>query len=76
MWKCLAIIVVAIMTSPTAFAQDAAAVFAALDADQNGSISSMEAQRKSTVSANFAAADANNDGALSREEFIAAFGQN
>jgi hypothetical protein len=76
MWKCLAVMVAAIVMSQTAFAQDAAVVFAALDTDRNGTLSPMEAQRNSTVSANFAAADANNDGALSREEFIAAFGQN
>jgi Ca2+-binding EF-hand superfamily protein len=75
MWKWLALAAALVMSS-AAFAQDAAAVFAALDTDRNGSISQMEAQRNPTVADNFAAADTNNNGSLSREEFIAAFGQN
>ena len=70
------VVLLGLVTGSSAFAQDAAAVFAALDADRNGSISQMEAQRNPTVAANFAAADANNDGALSVAEFTAAFGQN
>ena len=74
MRKCLALVAVLTMGS-AAYAQDAAAVFAALDADRNGSVSQMEAQRNSTVAANFVAADTDNNGSLSRDEFIAAFGQ-
>ena len=73
MWKRL-VVVPALVASSAVFAQDAAAVFAALDTDRNGSISQMEAQRNQTVAANFAAVDANNDGVLSRDEFNAAFG--
>ena len=75
MWKRLTFLP-ALMVASTVCAQDAAAVFAALDSDRNGSISQMEAQRNSTVASNFAAADTNNNGSLEREEFIAAFGQN
>jgi Ca2+-binding EF-hand superfamily protein len=75
MRKCLALVAVLAMGS-AAYAQDAAAVFAALDADRNGSISQMEAQRNPTVAANFTAADTDNNGSLSRDEFMAAFGQN
>ena len=75
MRKCLALMAV-LATGSVAYAQDPAAVFAALDTDRNGSISQMEAQRNSTVAANFAAADSDNNGSLSREEFMAAFGQN
>jgi hypothetical protein len=75
MWKRLTV-VPALVVASAVCAQDAAAVFAALDTDRNGSISQMEAQRNATVAANFAAADTNNNGSLSREEFIAAFGQN
>jgi len=64
----------ALFVASAALAQDTAAVFAALDADRNGTISQMEAQKNAAVSANFAAADTNNDGALSRAEFDAAFG--
>ena len=73
MWKRL-LMVPALFAASAVFAQDAAAVFAALDTDRNGSISQMEAQRNQTVAANFTAADTNNDGVLSREEFNAAFG--
>jgi Ca2+-binding EF-hand superfamily protein len=75
MWKSL-VVIAALLAASAAFAQDAAAVFAALDADHNGSISPMEAQRNQVVAANFTMADTNNDGMLSREEFIAAFGAN
>ena len=74
MRKCLALVAGLTMGS-AAYAQDAAAVFAALDTDRNGNISQMEAQRNSTVAANFVAADTDNNGSLSRDEFIAAFGQ-
>jgi hypothetical protein len=74
MWKWLAFVLA--FANGAASAQDAAAVFAALDTDRNGSISQMEAQRNQIVAANFTAADTNNDGALSQGEFVAAFGSN
>lgn len=57
-------------------AQDAALVFGALDTDGDGSVSQDEASINEFVSQGFADADANGDGALSREEFLAAFGGN
>jgi len=62
------------LLSGAALAQDTAAVFLALDSDQNGSISQTEAQRNTSVVANFTTADSNGDGALSRDEFDLAFG--
>jgi Ca2+-binding EF-hand superfamily protein len=62
------------LLSGTALAQDTEAVFVALDTDQDGSISEMEAQRNEIVSEHFALADTNDDDSLSREEFNAAFG--
>ena len=73
MWKCL-MFVPALLVASAAMAQDTATVFAALDADRNGSVSQAEAQKNAAVSANFAAADTNSDGSLSRAEFDAAFG--
>ena len=68
------IIASAVAMSTAAFAQDTAAVFAALDTDKNGSINEMEAERNALVTENFPIADSNGDGALSSEEFDAAFG--
>lgn len=73
MWKRM-MFIPALLISASAMAQDTAAVFAALDADKNGSISQMEAQKNQIVSADFTAADTNADGSLSRAEFDAAFG--
>ena len=58
-----------------ALAQDAAAVFAALDTNHDGKVSQQEAQKNPMVAQNFAAADKNHDGYLSKEEFTAAFGK-
>ncbi len=73
MWKRM-MFIPALLISASAMAQDTAAVFAALDADKNGTISQMEAQKNQIVSADFTAADTNADGSLSRAEFDAAFG--
>lgn len=73
MWKNLVLMLSLLMAS-SAYAQDAELVFAALDSDDNGSVSAEEATANELVSANFAAADTNNDGTLSLAEFTAAFG--
>jgi hypothetical protein len=62
------------MVAAPALAQDAAIVFAALDADRNGQVTQAEAQKNVLVTQNFAQADTNLDGMLSRAEFEAAFG--
>lgn len=64
----------AVLATP-AFAQDAALVFTALDADKDGRVSLAEAKKNPVVTQNFAAADKNRDNALSREEFMEAFGK-
>jgi Ca2+-binding EF-hand superfamily protein len=66
---------IALLFATPAMAQDAALVFTALDTNKDGKISPAEAQRNAMVSDNFASADSNHDGALSREEFVAAFGK-
>jgi Ca2+-binding EF-hand superfamily protein len=58
-----------------AMAQDAALVFAALDANKDGKISKAEAQKNPAVAQMFDQADKNKDGFLSKEEFEAAFGK-
>jgi hypothetical protein len=73
--KYLALSVALIVATPV-LAQDTGAVFAALDADHNGQISQLEAQKNVLVTQNFAQADTNHDGMLSRAEFDAAFGTN
>jgi Ca2+-binding EF-hand superfamily protein len=73
MWRYL-IIASGVAMATAALAQDTAAVFAALDSDDNGSISEMEAERNAFVMEAFSSADSDTDGALSQEEFDAAFG--
>ena len=68
------IIASAAVIATTALAQDTAAVFAALDTDNNGSITETEAQRNDFVTESFSSADSNSDGTLSQEEFDATFG--
>jgi hypothetical protein len=75
MTKFVSLSVALILLVAPAVAQDAAIVFAALDADRNGQISQTEAQKNVAVTQNFAQADTNLDGALSRAEFEAAFGR-
>lgn len=58
-----------------ALAQDAALVFAALDANRDNRISQDEAQKNPAVNRLFAEADKNHDRFLSKEEFLAAFGK-
>ncbi len=74
MRKCLLACIVLFLASPV-LAQDAAAVFAALDANHDGKISRQEAQRNPLVSREFDNADKNHDGFLSKDEFDAAFGK-
>ena len=69
----IAIALATVMTT-AALAQDASAVFAALDADQNGSVSLAEAERNTIVTERFAEADSDGNGDLSPEEFETAFG--
>ena len=69
------LVVLAFMAATPASAQDAAAVFAALDANKDGKVSQAEAQRNTIVSQDFTDADKNHDGFLSRDEFAAAFGK-
>ncbi len=80
MWKILVVSLIAMlpfaMMSVDAYAQDAALVFNALDADGDGNVSQDEASLNEFVSQGFAAADTNGDGSLTRAEFIAAFGAN
>ena len=56
-------------------AQDAALVFAALDANKDGKVTQAEAQKNAAVMQMFAQADKNKDGSLSKDEFQAAFGR-
>ena len=65
----------ALFLATPAMAQDAAAVFAALDANHDGKISQAEAQKNAAVLQMFAQADKDHDGFLSKEEFQAAFGK-
>lgn len=69
------LIVLAFMAATPALAQDAAAVFTALDANKDGKVSQAEAQRNMMVSQDFTDADKNHDGFLSKDEFLAAFGK-
>ena len=73
--KTIAIAGLVLFLASPALAQDAAAVFAALDANHDGKVSQQEAAKNPMVAANFAAADKNHDGFLSKDEFIAAFGK-
>jgi Ca2+-binding EF-hand superfamily protein len=78
------VLAAAALLSTAAFAQtetaapqanDAAqsSAFKALDKDQNGSISTEEAQAAPVVARSFSSADKNHDGTLSREEFDGSF---
>ena len=71
---------VAALACGAAYAQDQAppddstsSIFAQLDTNQDGRISSEEAQASSVVSRSFGKADANGDGAITRDEFMASF---
>jgi hypothetical protein len=75
---------VAALACGTAFAQDQAtqapsaddstsSIFQQLDTNQDGRLSSEEAQASPVVSRSFGKADANGDGAITREEFMASF---
>lgn len=66
---------IALLLAGPALAQDAALVFTALDADKDGKVTQAEAQKNALVTQSFGMADANHDGALSKEEFMAAFGK-
>lgn len=66
---------VALFFASPALAQDAAAVFAALDTNHDGKISRQEAQKNPVVFRTFDQADKNHDGFLSKQEFEAAFGK-
>lgn len=68
-------LIVAASVAAPALAQDAALVFAALDANKDGKITQAEAQKNAAVAQMFAAADKNKDGSLSKDEFQAAFGK-
>ena len=65
----------ALAASAPAWAQDAALVFTALDANKDGKISKAEAQKNPAVAQMFDQADKNKDGNLSKDEFMAAFGK-
>lgn len=69
------VLAVAVLLGSPAFAQDAALVFTALDANHDGKISQTEAQKNPAVTQAFAAADKDRDGFLSKAEFEAAFGK-
>ena len=70
----LSLVAMASVATP-ALAQDAALVFAALDANKDGKITQAEAQKNTAVMQMFVAADKNKDGSLSKDEFVAAFGK-
>lgn len=73
--KTLLVLSIGLMLATPALAQDAALVFAALDANHDGKISKAEAQKNTAVAQMFDQADKNKDGFLSKEEFQAAFGK-
>jgi Ca2+-binding EF-hand superfamily protein len=77
---------VAALAFGAAYAQDQAApaapastddtvssIFTQLDTNNDGKISSEEAQASSVVSRSFAKADADSDGGITRDEFMSAF---
>jgi Ca2+-binding EF-hand superfamily protein len=68
-------LVVAASVAAPALAQDAALVFAALDANKDGKVTQAEAQKNAAVVQMFGQADKNKDGSLSKDEFQAAFGR-
>jgi len=55
MWKNLALML-SVLVASSAYAQDAELVFAALDGDDDGSVSAEEARANQLVSANFSEA--------------------
>ena len=65
------LLVVALLTTAGALAQEGTASFAALDQDKDGMISVTEARGDKKIAAQFATADKNQDGFLSRAEFDA-----
>jgi Ca2+-binding EF-hand superfamily protein len=78
------LVTVTTLACGAAFAQDEPAqtqaaddstssIFMQLDANQDGSISSEEAQASPVVARSFAKADANGDGSISRDEFMGSF---
>ena len=66
---------IGLVLAAPAFAQDAALVFTALDANKDGKVTQAEAQKNAAVMQMFAQADKNKDGSLSKDEFQAAFGK-
>jgi len=66
---------IGLVLATPALAQDAALVFAALDANKDGKVTQAEAQKNAAVMQMFAQADKNKDGSLSKDEFQAAFGK-
>jgi Ca2+-binding EF-hand superfamily protein len=73
--KKIMIVGVALFLATPVWAQDAGAVFAALDANHDGKVTQAEAQKNPAVMQAFAQADKNRDGSLSKAEFDAAFGK-
>ena len=68
------LVLVLVLAATPALAQDAALVFAALDANKDGQVTQAEAEKNAAVKQQFAAADTNHDGKLTKDEFMAAFG--
>jgi len=73
--KAILVLGIGLVLATPALAQDAALVFAALDANHDGKISKAEAQKNPAVMQMFDQADKNHDGSLSKDEFNAAFGK-
>lgn len=73
--KALLVLSIGLALATPALAQDAALVFAALDANHDGKVTKAEAQKNAAVAQMFDQADKNKDGSLSKEEFQAAFGK-
>jgi len=73
--KAILILGIGLALATPALAQDAALVFAALDANHDGKVTKAEAQKNAAVAQMFDQADKNKDGSLSKEEFQAAFGK-
>lgn len=73
--KAILILGIGLALATPALAQDAALVFAALDANKDGKVTKAEAQKNTAVAQMFDQADKNKDGSLSKAEFEAAFGK-